>query len=95
MSPTVQKILFHGPTVIEHALLLTGSLSEETAKARNKHFHLYRQNFARKFSREKCDLDIIKRLLLTSDPLKTDMRLKPKKTSKQILSRNIKFVAFK
>lgn len=79
MTPTMHKILLHGATVISEALLPIGLLSEEAAEARNKHFRLYRQNFARKFSRVQCNIDIINRLLLTSDPLITSMRPTPKK----------------
>lgn len=79
MTPTMHKILVHGATVIDKALLPIGLLSEEAAEARNKHFRLYRQNFARKFSRVKCNTDIINRLLLSSDPLITGMRPTPKK----------------
>ncbi|CAH2101215.1 unnamed protein product [Euphydryas editha] len=49
MTPTMHKILVHGATVIAHALLPIGLLSEEAAEARNKHFRQYRQSFARKF----------------------------------------------
>ncbi|KAK4885401.1 hypothetical protein RN001_001672 [Aquatica leii] len=52
MTPTLHKILFHGSSIIEKALLPIGMMSEEAAEARNKHFRLYRQNYARKFSRE-------------------------------------------
>lgn len=54
MTPTMHKILVHAPTIIRHALLPIGQLSEEAAEARNKHFRQYRQNFARKFSRISC-----------------------------------------
>lgn len=37
-TPAMHKILIHGPTVIENALLPIGQLSEEAAEARNKHF---------------------------------------------------------
>lgn len=67
MTPTLHKILCHGALVIEHALLPIGQLSEEAAESRNKHFRLYRQNFARKFSRKDCLQDVMNRLLLTSD----------------------------
>lgn len=79
MTPTMHKILMHGATIIEKALLPIGQLSEEAAEARNKHFRAYRQNFARKFSREQCNLDVYHRLLLSSDPLISSLR--PKKTS--------------
>ncbi|GBO35162.1 hypothetical protein AVEN_22426-1, partial [Araneus ventricosus] len=38
MSPTMHKILIHGPIVIENAILPIGQLSEEAAEARSKHF---------------------------------------------------------
>ncbi|CAH1108526.1 unnamed protein product [Psylliodes chrysocephalus] len=52
MTPTMYKILVYGAVIIEKALLPIGQLSEEAAEARNKHFRSYRQDFARKFSRE-------------------------------------------
>lgn len=82
MTPTMHKILIHGATVIEKALLPIGLLSEEAAEARNKHFRQYRQNFARKFSRVDCNLDVMNRLLLSSDPLVTSMRPTPKRKTR-------------
>lgn len=82
MSPTVHKVLVHGPLVIQHALLPIGTLSEEAAEARNKHFRNYRKNFARKFSREDCNLDVLNRLLLTSDPFMSSIRIQVKKKAK-------------
>ncbi|XP_075979633.1 uncharacterized protein LOC142978911 [Anticarsia gemmatalis] len=82
MSPTIHKILRHGAQVISSALLPIGQLSEEAAEARNKHFRDYRLNYSRKFSRESCNLDVINRLLLTSDPLITGLRTESKKKSK-------------
>ena len=67
LTPTMHKILIHGAIVIENALLPIGQLPEEAAEARNKYFHLYRQNFARKFSRVSCNLVVLNRLLLSSD----------------------------
>lgn len=69
MTPTLHKVLIHGSEIIKNALLPIGQLSEEAAEARNKHFRAYRQDFARKFSRESCNQDILNRLLLSSDPL--------------------------
>lgn len=74
MTPTLHKILIHGPQVIEKALLPIGQLSEEAAEARNKYIRQYRQNFARKFTRTECNVDILNRLLINSDPLMTGMR---------------------
>jgi hypothetical protein len=74
MSPTIHKILIHVLTIISHALLQIGQLSEEAAEARNKHFRQYRENFARKFSRTECNEDVMNRLLLTSDPFLSSVR---------------------
>lgn len=73
-------------------MLPIGMMSEEAAEARNKHFRLYRQNYARKFSRESCNLDIINRLLLSSDPLITGMRPTPRKTTKPFLKETIEML---
>ncbi|XP_021703892.1 uncharacterized protein LOC110677210 [Aedes aegypti] len=81
MTPTVHKLLIHGKTIMEHALLPIGQLSEEAAEARNKHFRDYRQNFARKFSRTQCNKDVLNRLLLSSDPFFSSSRKIPVKKS--------------
>lgn len=74
MSPTLHKVLRHGAEVIKHAILPIGQLSEEAAEARNKHIRQYRLNYSRKFSHIECNMDVLNRLLLTSDPLLTNMR---------------------
>lgn len=84
-TPTQHKILIHGATVIENALLPIGQLSEEPAEARNKHFRL-------KFSRESCNLDVFNRLLLSSDPLITSMRPKPKKKNDPFLKETLELL---
>lgn len=89
MTPTMHKILIHGAVVIKNALLPIGQLSEEAAEARNKHFRSYRQNFARKFSRENCNRDILNRLLLTSDPLISCMRSVKKRKMQSFLPETI------
>lgn len=89
MTPTLHKILAHGPTVIRHAMLPIGQLSEEAAEARNKHYRLYRQDFARKFSRIQCNQDVLKRLLLTSDPFLSCQRKRQRSKSQPFLSETI------
>lgn len=69
MTPIMHNILIHCDEVIENALLPIRQLSEEAAEALIKHFRLYRENNARKFSREIYNLYIYDRLLLSSDPL--------------------------
>lgn len=92
MTHTLHKILLHGPIVIEKSLLPIGMMSEEAAEARNKHFRSYRQDFARKLSRESCNLDVINRILLSSDPLITGMRPTPKKTTKPFLKETVEML---
>lgn len=69
MSPTLHKFFIHGPEIIKYALLPIGQLTEEAQEARNKDFKFYREHFSRKCSREKCNLDVLNRMLITSDPL--------------------------
>lgn len=69
MPPTVHKVLIHGSIIIKKALLPIGQLSEEAQEARNKDFKKYREGFSRKISREKTNMDVLRRLLLSSDPL--------------------------
>lgn len=76
MSPTVPKVLVHGSTIIAHSILPIGRLSEEAAEARNKHLRKYCHDFARKISRMECNEDVLKRLLLPSDPFLSCNRLK-------------------
>ena len=76
MSPTMHKVLIHGAEVITHAILPIGQLSEEAAETRNKHFRQYRQNFSRKFSSIDCNIDVLNRLLLSSDPYISSSRSK-------------------
>lgn len=76
LSPTVHKILIHGPFIIENNLLPIGDLSEEALEARHKHFKLYRSSFARKFSRVATNQDIFNRLWVTSDPIINSIRKK-------------------
>lgn len=89
MTPTMHKVLMHGATIIKHAVLPIGQLSEEAAEARNKHFRLYRLHFARKFSREICNRDVLNRLLLTSDPFLSCSRQIARKRSKPFLSETV------
>lgn len=90
MSPTVHKILIHAPSVIKHALLPIGQLSEEASEARNKHFRQYREHFSRKFSRTECLEDIINRLLLTSDPYISIIGWRNRSLKKKVLSEEAK-----
>lgn len=79
MPPSVHKILTHGASVAAEAILPIGELSEEALEARNKDIKKYREFHARKSSRVRTNEDIFRRLLLSSDPLFTELGGLPKK----------------
>lgn len=56
---TTHKVLTHGPSIIEKAILPIGNLSEETQEANSKMFKMYRNGFARKFSRQHTNADVL------------------------------------
>ena len=74
MSPTLHIILIHGPALIQHFEVPIGMLSEEAAETRNEHFQQFCERFTRKCSRIDCIRDILNRMQLTSDPLRTEAR---------------------
>ena len=78
MPPTFHKILIHGRQVISSTLIPIGQLSE-AQESRNKYIRRYREHFSRKISRRKTNLDVMHRLLMSSDPLISSMRQLPKK----------------
>jgi len=88
LSPTVHKILIHGPSIIENALVSIGELLEEAAEARNKDIKKFRLQHARKTSREATNEDLLNRLLLSSDPFITGHRKLPPKT-KSLLNKYV------
>ena len=47
MTPTMHKVLMHGPEIIKNALPSIGLLSEEALEARNKHFRKFREGHSR------------------------------------------------
>lgn len=69
LSPTAHKLLVHGSTILKHAILPIGMLSEEAQESRNKSIRKFRENHARKFNRLTNIEDIFKRLMITSDPV--------------------------
>ena len=77
MTPTVHKVLIHGPTIASESFLPISLLSEEALEASNKNIRKYRKRFTRKFSRGKINEDIFLRLLLNSCPKLSSSR--PKK----------------
>lgn len=69
MPPTVHKILVHGIDIIKHFQIPIGILSEDALEARHKEFRLFRLNNTRKSSRINANRDLLKHLILTSEPL--------------------------
>ena len=82
LPASVHKILIHAAEVIDNALLGIGKLSEEAAEANNKNIKMYRRCYTRKMTRKITNEDLIKRLLLQSDPYISNILSCPKvKTS--------------
>ena len=74
MPQSLHKILIHGAEVIESLSLPIGLLSEEAQEARSKNLKKYREHHSRKSSRMKTNVDVMKRLLCTSDPVISSYR---------------------
>lgn len=79
LPASIHKILIHGSQIIEKALLPIGQLSEEASESRNKDLKKYRETRTRKISRKVTNEDLLNRLLLTSDPLITSLRILPER----------------
>lgn len=78
MPVSVHKVLWHGKIIIQHCILPIGQLSEEAQESRNKDIRRYRLQFTRKTSRIQTQKDLVRRLLISSDPYICSLR----KTSK-------------
>lgn len=74
LPSTVHKILFHGAEIIEHAVLPIGSLSEEAQECRHKNNRQYREHHTRKISRTATNEDVFHLLMVTSDPVISNLR---------------------
>ena len=74
MPSSVHKILVHGCEIIESFSLPIGQLSEDALEARHKEVRKYRLFHTRKSSRINSNIDLLKRLLLTSEPLISEKR---------------------
>lgn len=89
MSSTVHKILFHGAEIIKHAILPIGQLSEEAIEARHKEFRRYRLQHTRKTNRKATNEDVLHHLLITSDPVISNLRCNVKKSKEKKLFREV------
>ena len=91
MPASVHKILIHGSEIIEYFNVPIGQLSEEAQESRNKDLKRYRRDHTRKCSRTILNLDLIRRLLVSSDPLISSMFKNIKQNSK-ISSQDAKYL---
>lgn len=84
MPVSVHKILIHGADVIENFAVPIGQLSEDVLEARQKNYKLYRESFSRKMSRVATNEDVFHNLLISSDPVISDIRHLPNKKNKSL-----------
>lgn len=71
---SVHRVLSHGEQTIAHNMLPIGQLTEEAAEARNKDFRRFREHHTRKFNKVVCNQDLLHCLLVSSDPVISEMR---------------------
>lgn len=86
MPPTVHKVLIHGSEIMSSLLLPIGQLSEEAQESCNKFLKKFRVDHARQSSRENNIEDVLKRLLIMSDPLISCHRELPRKKGRALSS---------
>lgn len=81
MPPSVHKVLIHGGAIMKKMIFPIGCFSEEAQEAGNKIFKAARAYNSRKSSRTVNNEDIMHHLLVSSDPVISNLRvLKDKKT---------------
>lgn len=73
-SPTLHKVLCHGENIIKYHLFPLGELSEEAQETKNKQYREFRLKHTRKCSRTDQNTDLLKMLLISSDPLISSLR---------------------
>lgn len=69
MPMSIHKILVHGYEVISQFNIPIGEMSEECLEARHKEIRKARLTHTRKRSRTESNIDLMNRLIITSDPL--------------------------
>lgn len=74
MPSSVHKVLVHGCEIIDFFELPIGQLSEDALEARHKEFRKIRLHNSRKTSRTDANSDIIRHLLMSSDPELASLR---------------------
>lgn len=74
MPSSVHKVLVHGCEIIDFFELPIGQLSEDALEATHKEFRKVRLHNSRKTSRIDCNEDILRNLLISSDPELASLR---------------------
>lgn len=74
MPPSVHKVLHHGAEIMGCFDLPMGYFSEEAQESRNKDFRRIRECNTRKTSRRETNEDLIHGLLISSDPVISNLR---------------------
>jgi len=81
MPASLHKILYHGDKIIDNfALIPIGLLSEESQQFQNKDLKHYRKFNTKKCSKIATNTDLIRKLLISSDPYTSSLRYKMKNT---------------
>lgn len=81
MPVTVHKILVHGSEIIKSCKIPIGQLSEDAQEARHKDCRRFREFHTPKISRESTNKDLLRMLLISSDPVVNSFRTNPQKPS--------------
>lgn len=84
IPPSVHKVLQHGSKIIQSFELPIGCYSEEPQEANNKIFRKARLENARMCDRKMANTDIMRQMLVSSDPLISSLRIKEKKKRKPL-----------
>ena len=74
LPQAVHKVLMHTSQIMKIKQLPIGSLSEEAQEARNKDVRNFRQFLSRKDSHVHTNQDVVRRLLVSSDPYISGLR---------------------
>lgn len=89
MPVSIHKILMHGAVTAKHVILPIGLMSEEAQESANKIYRRVRERHTRKNLMSNVTEDLIKRMLLLSDPVITNIQLLPKKQKYQELPEDV------
>lgn len=75
MPSTIHKILIHSGDITRHSVLPVGMFGEEASESRNKDYRHFRFSHSRHFSRKTNLEDLFYRVMDTSDPIVSNMRM--------------------